>query len=163
MARATDGRLGRSVEMRITRKRRIALGAAALAGIAALAYAYWTGTGSGTGTGDVGTGGSVTLTGTVTDGVAPGTSVPVSFTAANATDSPIRVTTVHLESVSVDAGHSGCNTADFSMADVTQNHQVPGNATAEPLPNNGSLAMANTAVNQDACKNATLTLTLSST
>jgi hypothetical protein len=146
-----------------SKNRKRALGVLALVAIAALAYAYWTGTGSGTGEGDVGTSGSVTLTGTVTDGVAPGTSVPVSFTAANSTDSAIFVTNVHLDSVAVDAAHSECNTADFSMADVTQNHQVPAGATAEPLPNDGSLAMANTAVNQDACKNATLTLTLSST
>jgi hypothetical protein len=44
----------------------------------------------------------------------------------------------------------------------TENHQVPGNATVEPLPTNGSLVYAETGVNQDACKSATLTLTLSS-
>jgi hypothetical protein len=49
------------------------------------------------------------------------------------------------------------------MADVTESHQVPGNATAESLPTNGSLAYAETGINQDACKGATLTLTLSST
>jgi hypothetical protein len=48
------------------------------------------------------------------------------------------------------------------MADVTENHQVPAEATAEALPNNGSLVFANTSVSQDACKGATLTLTLSS-
>ena len=53
--------------------------------------------------------------------------------------------------------------ADFTMADVTVSHQVPAGATAEALPTNGSLVFANTAVNQDACKDATLTLTLSYT
>jgi hypothetical protein len=149
--------------MKIKKKRKVALGAIALAAIAGLAYAYWTGSGSGTGTGTVGTSGSVTITGTVAPGIAPGTSKAVSFTAANSTSSPIFVTTVHLDSVAVDAGHSACVTADFTMANVTENHQVPAGATAEPLPTNGSLAMANTAVNQDACKGATLTLTLSST
>jgi hypothetical protein len=148
--------------MRFTRSRKIALGAVAVVAVAGLAYAFWTGTGSGTGSGDVGTGGNVTLSATVTDGIAPGNSVPVSFAASNATDSPVRVGTVHLVSVAVDAAHSGCNTADFSMADVVQNHEVPAQATNESLPNDGSLAMANTAVNQDACKGATLTLTLSS-
>jgi hypothetical protein len=135
---------------------------AALA-VAGIAYAYWTGSGSGSGTGDVGTNGTITLSGTVIGDSAPGVSQPVSFTAANATDSPIRVTTVHLESVSVDAAHSACAVADFSMANVTEDHQVPAGATAEALPNNGSLVYANTAVSQDACKGATLTLTLSST
>jgi hypothetical protein len=48
------------------------------------------------------------------------------------------------------------------MADVTENHQVPAEATAEALPTHGSLVYANTAVSQDNCKGATLTLTLSS-
>jgi hypothetical protein len=104
----------------------------------------------------------VTITGTVAPGIAPGTSKAVSFTAANSSSSPIYVTTVHLESVAADAGHASCDTDDFTMADVTQNHQVPAGATANALPTNGSLVYANTAVNQDACKNATLTLTLSS-
>jgi len=139
-----------------------ALGAVVAVAIAVAAVAYWTGGGSGTGTGAVGTVGSVTLTGTITPGSAPGTAEPVSFTAANASESPIRVTTVHLVSVTADGAHAACETADFTMADVTENHQVPAEATAEALPNDGSLVYANTAVSQDACKGATLTLALSS-
>jgi hypothetical protein len=139
-----------------------ALGAVVAVAIAVAAVAYWTGGGSGTGTGEVGTVGSVTLTGTITPGSAPGTAEPVSFTAANASESPIRVTTVHLVSVTADGAHAACETADFTMANVTENHQVPAEATAEALPNGGSLVYANTAVSQDACKGATLTLTLSS-
>ena len=148
--------------MRFTRKRRISLGAVALVAIAGLAYAYWTGTGSGTGTGTAGTGGTVTITGTVAPGIAPGTNRAVSFTAANPSTSPIQVTTVHLESVAADAEHATCTTADFTMVDVTENHEVPAGATVEPLPTDGSLVYANTEVSQDACKGATLTLTLSS-
>jgi hypothetical protein len=139
-----------------------AFGAVAALAIAVVAVAYWTGSGSGTGSADVGTSGSVSLTGTITPGSAPGTAEPVSFTAANPSESPVRVTAVHLDSVTVDAAHAACETADFSMADVTENHQVPAEATAEALPNDGSLVYANTAVSQDACKGATLTLTLSS-
>jgi hypothetical protein len=130
--------------------------------IAVAAVAYWTGGGSGTGTADVGTNGSVTLTGTVAPGSAPGISEPVSFTAANPSGSPIQVTKVHLVSVSADGAHAGCVTDDFSMADVIEDHEVPAEATNEALPNDGSLVYANTAVSQDECKNATLTLTLSS-
>jgi hypothetical protein len=149
---------------RITRKGLLAmLGTLAVVAIGGLAYAYWTGSGSGTGSGTVGTSGSVVLSGSVTTGIAPGTSEPVSFTAANSSSAATQVTTVHLESITADAGHSACTTADFSMANVTQNHQVPAGATADPLPNAGTLAYANTAVSQDACKGATLTLTLSST
>jgi hypothetical protein len=49
------------------------------------------------------------------------------------------------------------------MATVTENTSLAGNAVTQPLTANGVLSMANTAVNQDACKGATLTLTLSST
>lgn len=149
--------------MSFTKSRKIALGTIAAVAIAGLAYGYWTGSGSGTGTGTAGTSGTATITGTVAPGISPGTAEVVSFTAANASDSPIQVSVVHLESITADAAHSACTTADFSMANITENQQVPAGATAEPLAVNGSLVYANTAVNQDACKGATLTLTLSST
>jgi hypothetical protein len=138
------------------------LGALAAVALAIAAVAYWTGSGSGTGSGSVGTNGSVTITGTVAPGSAPGTSEPVSFTAANPSESPIQVSKVHLVSISADEAHPACKTADFTMADVTQNHQVPAEATAEALPGKGSLVYANTAESQDACKGATLTLSLTS-
>jgi hypothetical protein len=149
--------------MRFTKGRKVALGVVASVAVAGLAYGYWTGSGSGTGSGTAGTSGTATITGTVAPGISPGTAEAVSFTAANPSDSPIQVTSVHVVSIAADAAHSACVTGDFSMADVTENHQVPAGATAEALPVNGSLVYANTAVNQDACKGATLTLTLSST
>ena len=146
-----------------SRKRAVAaLGAIAAVVIAAVAVAYWTGSGSGTGSGEVGTNGAVSLTGTVADGSAPGTAAAVSFTAANPSDSPIQVTSVQLVDVTADATHAACDTADFTMADVPQNHEVPAEATTEALPNDGSLVYANRLVSQDACKGATLTLGLSS-
>jgi hypothetical protein len=138
------------------------IGAVAVAAVAVAAFAYWSGSGSGTGSGNVGTSSSVALTGTVAPGSAPGTSQSVSFTAANASKSPVRVSAVHLVGVTVDGAHAACETADFTMANVTENHQVPAEATTEALPNDGSLVYANTPVSQDACKGATLTLTLSS-
>jgi hypothetical protein len=139
-----------------------AIGAVVAVAVAVAAVAYWSGSGSGTGSGEVGTSSSVTLTGTVAPGSAPGTSQSVGFTAANPSESPVRVSTVHLVSVTADGAHAACETADFTMADVTENHQVPAKATTDALPNNGSLVYANTSVSQDACKGATLTLTLSS-
>jgi len=147
---------------RITKKSRVLIAIVVSLAVAGGAYAYWTGGGSGSGEAVVGTSGAVTLTATVPDGIQPGTNEAVSFTAANATDSPIFVTTVHLVSVAPDGGHAACETDDFTMADVTESHQVPAGATAEALPVDGSLVYANTAVNQDACKGATLTLTLTS-
>jgi hypothetical protein len=46
---------------------------------------------------------------------------------------------------------------------VVEDQSIAAGATNTALTNSGSLVFANTAVNQDACKNATLTLTLSST
>ena len=149
--------------MSIFRKKRyLALLGIAVVAIGGLAFAYWTGGGSGTGSGSVGTSNAVVLTGTVSPGSSPGTSKPVSFTAANS-GTATYVTEVQLVSVAADGAHSACVVADFTMANVAQGHLVPAGATVEPLPNNGSLAFANTGLNQDACKNATLTLTLSST
>lgn len=148
--------------MRFRRTLKIGLGAVALVAVAGFAYAYWTGTGSGTGTGTAGTSSTATLTGTVAPGLAPGTSSAVTFTAANPDSSPIQVTTVHLEGIEVDSGHAACVTEDMTMEDITEDHLVPAGATVEALPADGSLAYANTAVSQDACKDATLTLTLSS-
>ncbi|MDX6615979.1 MAG: hypothetical protein QOD60_1070 [Solirubrobacterales bacterium] len=139
-----------------------AFGVVAVVVIGGLALAYWTGGGSGTGTSTAGTSGTVVLTGTSPAGIAPGTSAAVTFTAANSGAAAVYVTTVHMVSLAADAGHSACTTADFSMADTTQNHQVPAGATVEALPVTGSLVYANTGISQDACKGATLTLTLTS-
>ena len=150
--------------MRHVTKRKLSVVAGLVMAVAATiaAVAYWTGTGTGTGTADVGTTGSVVVTGTVAPGISPGTSAVVTFTAANPTASPVQVTTLHLDSVTADAGHAACDTADFTMSDVIEDQLVPANATAEALLTNGSLVYANTAVDQNACKGATLTLGLSS-
>ena len=46
----------------------------------------------------------------------------------------------------------GCSAADFSFGDVTLNESVSASTTGPP--HMGTLTMANTASNQDACKNA---------
>jgi hypothetical protein len=149
---------------RVTRHKKLtALIVVAMLGMAGAAYAYWSGSGNGSGTAGVGTSGNVTLVATVAPGIAPGTSRAVSFTAGNATDSPLFVDTVQLVSVTADAGHADCDMDDFTLADVNQDVQIPAGATAEALPNDGLLVFANSAVSQDACKGATLTIAVSST
>jgi hypothetical protein len=142
---------------------KVAVGTVLALAVTAAAVAYWTGLGSGTGTGTVGSGGTISLSGTVAAGLAPGLNKAVTLTATNATTSAIKVGTVHLDSVAVDTAHSTCVVADFTMADVVEDQSIAAGATNAALANSGSLVFANTAVNQDACKNATLTLTLSST
>ena len=107
-----------------------------------------------------GTTGTITVTGTVGEGLYPGGSRPVTFTAANAGASSVTIGTVSLTELSATAG---CSAADFTMPEVLQDFAVPGGARTVALPNQGTLSMANSASNQDACKGSNLTLTLSST
>ncbi|HVT78802.1 MAG TPA: hypothetical protein VHD87_17305 [Acidimicrobiales bacterium] len=134
------------------------LGSIAAGGVA---WAYFTSTGSGVGTGTTGTSSTVTLHGTVASLLYPGTSSTVNFTVDNPSSGHQYVNTIHLVSVAADAGHSSCVTADYTMPDVTAAQDVAhGNGTA--ITATGTLSMANTAVSQDACKGATLTLNLTS-
>ena len=145
-------------------------GLAALAGISALAiaagaYAYFTTTGSGTATATVGTSSAVTLKGTVTGNLYPGSSSPVSLTVDNPSSGKQRVGTISLEKITPDAGHATCSVVinggnpDFTMADVVVNKTFASGNNQAVTPG-GTLAMNDTGVNQDACQGATLTLTL---
>jgi len=153
---------------RITSRRALlALGCTFAMAFAAVAYAYFTSNGSGTGTASVGTASAVTLQGTVTSSLYPGSSSPVSFKVDNPSSGSQRVGTISLTSISVDSGHSGCSTTlgggnpDFSMPAVTVNKTFsPGNG--QTVTQTGTLTMNETGTNQDACQGATLTLNLTS-
>lgn len=149
--------------MKISLKKKIAAAAAAatILGGGSLAYAYWTTTGAGTGSGTAAAAnGTVVLSASFSSGALfPGGSVPVTFTGANAGATNLYVGTI---SSVVTTSDVGCLPADFSIANVVSNTIVPAGATATPL-GASSLVFANTAVNQDACKSATITLTVSST
>lgn len=138
--------------------------------VSGTAFAYWTSTGTGTATGTSSTGtASVTLTGTVAAGLAPGLTKTVTFTAANPGTAGAKIGTVHLESISSsDAAGVGCNAPglidDFTMADFAANQVIPAGATTEAVTATGALVYAyDAAVNQDACKGDTMTLTVSVT
>lgn len=126
-------------------------------------YAFWSITGSGTATTDVGTtsNGTVTLAATIPNGIYPGGTRTVSYTATNTNATDVRVGTVTVTGITSSA--PTCNTADFSVTPAVQDFDVPAGSTNLALPTTATLSYANTAVSQDACKGATLTLTLSST
>jgi hypothetical protein len=150
----------------ITKKQGLlALGCICALALAGVAYAYFTTTGSGTVTASVGTGSAVTLKGTVTGNLYPGSASPVSLTVDNPSSAKQRVGTISLEKITADAGHSSCSVVitggnpDFAMADVVVNKTYgPGNGQA--VTPSGSLTMNDTGVSQDACQGATLTLTV---
>ncbi|HEY3003353.1 MAG TPA: hypothetical protein VGJ44_13475 [Kribbellaceae bacterium] len=124
------------------------------------AYAYWTTTGSGSGSAANATSnGTLVLHASFAPGVAPGETRTVSYTADNAGTSSLWVGTIsHVVSTSV----AGCLPADFTIDPVVSDTQVPAGASAFALGGTGTLTFHDTAQNQDACKGATVTLTLSS-
>lgn len=144
------------------RRRTLAvLGSVGVLAVAGAAYAYFTATGSGTGTGTAGTSSALTIHGSVTGAMYPGVSRTVSFTIDNPSDGHQYVNKIHLVSVAADTGHSDCVVNDFTMSDVTAAQDFA-KGDGQAVTATGTLAMANTAVSQDACKGATLTLNLTS-
>src|SRR3954449_13326752 len=101
-----------------TKKRAVAAGAAvAILGGSMAAYAYFTTTGSGSGSGTTGTNSALTLHATTSPSLYPGSSATVTFTVDNPSPGHQYVTTIHLGSVTTDAGHSACVTSDYTMPD----------------------------------------------
>ena len=133
------------------------------------AYAYWKAGGSGTGSGLTGTTTALTLTtGTAAAGLYPGTSVTVSITATNPNTSPVRISSLALDTTqgtngfAVDAGHSGCALTALSFTTQTNagaGWDVPARVGSTngslPISLPTSLALATNAAN--ACQGATFT------
>lgn len=125
------------------------------------AYAYWTTTGSGTGSAtNASSNGTVVLHAAFANGLTPGGSETVTYTADNAGTSSLYVGTISA-TVSIDAGHSTCLASDFTIPSTTSNTTVAPGATGVAA-GTGTLSFANTAANQDGCKGAIVTLTLAS-
>ncbi len=149
---------------KMTKKRFAVLGVIAVLAVAGIAVAFWTASGSGSGSGKVASSnGSLTLSGSISNELTPGSTSPVTFTASNSNSSSLQVGTVHAV-VTIDEAHAeaGCKASDFSIADTVENQTIPASSSNVALSNNGSIKMADTEANQDACKGATITLTLSS-
>jgi hypothetical protein len=142
-------------------------GLALLSGTAA--FAYWTSGGSGSATATAGTTATVTITGTVSGTIYPGGSFPVAFTATNPNNSAVKLGTI--SATAFDTNVNGCDTliadatfVDFSMANVVANETVAANASNAAMTAAGSLVFGNSPTeNQDACKGAVVTITLSAT
>ena len=144
------------------RKKTVVLGTAVLVLVGGgSALAYWTTTGSGSGSAtNAAANGTLTLSATFADGLTPGASESVAYAASNPGTSSLFVGTI-TPTVAVDAAHdaAGCLATDFTATTVTSNTRVAAGAT-DVAVGSGSLSFADTAVNQDACKGATITLNL---
>ncbi len=141
-----------------------ALGIVTVLAVAGVAVAFWTASGSGSGSGTVASSnGSLTLHGSIASGLAPGGSESVSFTADNSGTSGLQVGTVHAV-VSIDAVHAeaGCKASDFTIADTGENQTIAAGTSGVALANSGTISMTESASNQDACKEATISLALTS-
>lgn len=148
----------------ITKKRALVLSVVAVLAVAGVAAAYWTTTGAGEGSGKVAaSNGTLVLHGSITEALTPGGSSPVTFTADNSNSSSLQVGTVHA-AVKIDAAHAeaGCKASDFTINDTAENQVIAAKSSGVALAHNGSISMADTEANQDACKGATVTLELSS-
>jgi hypothetical protein len=149
---------------KFTLKKKMIAGAAVAAlalGAGSAAFAYWTASGSGSSTGTVAaSNGALVLHASFPAATLfPGDTENVSFTADNNGAQAVAVGTVHTEVTTSDVN---CDAADFLVPDAIENQSIPANSTDVALTNGSTITMTNTAANQDACKSATLTLTLSS-
>ena len=145
---------------KLTKKSKVIAVAASVALVAVgggTAYAYWTTTGTGTGTNSTG-GGTVTLHASFAAGLAPGNSVPVTYTADNSSNTG---TVVGALTASVTTSVPECLPAWFTVTATTSNSSVLANSTGTQV-GSGTLAFLNDAANQDACKSAVVTVTVGS-
>lgn len=155
--------------MRLNKKNKIAavaLSATLLAAGGGAAYAYWSTTGSGNGSAAASQGTqAVTINVTVDQGVAPGGAAKtITYTAANPNSSSTPVTLANpVVSTKLAPGATGvCDAAWFSATVPAGTTTVPAGATAAAL-GTGQLSFTDDpAVNQDACKGATITVTVTS-
>ncbi|WP_138442761.1 hypothetical protein [Sinomonas susongensis] len=125
----------------------------------AAAFAYWTTTGTGGGNAAASAGGgTVTIHANFDQGIAPGTSKDVTYTADNGNASSTVVGTL---TPTVTTSNAQCLPAWFTATANTANVRVAANASGTQV-GTGTLTFADTVDNQDACKGATITITVAS-
>ena len=147
---------------KMTRKTKVLATAGALALVAGgggAAYAYWSTTGAGSGTAtNAAANGTVTLHATFDDGLAPGNSVDVAYTADNASTTGTKVGAL---TASVSTSNAECLPEWFTVTANTSNSLV-GAGTTDVSVGSGTLSFLNSEASQDACKTAVITIHVSS-
>ncbi|MBP1235306.1 hypothetical protein JOE40_000774 [Arthrobacter sp. PvP102] len=150
---------------KMTKKNKIAAVAASVALVAVgggAAYAYWSTTGSGSGSAAAASGTNpVTINVTVDPGVVPGgPAKTITYTADNSANTSSTPVTLTNPVVSTTA--AGCDAAWFTATVPAGTTTVLGGATSTALGTGTLTFNDDSAVNQDGCKNATITVSVSS-
>jgi hypothetical protein len=135
-----------------------------------VAIAAWTTGGSGSGQASAGTAASMSISaGTPSSSLYPTASADVAAVVSNPNPYKVHVSSIALGAISVDAGHSGCNTASVSVTSPQDNSGSGWDVPAKSGGVNGSLnvdmanaiSMSNAA--NDSCQGATFTVALTAT
>jgi len=153
------------------RKKIAFLGILALALTAiGVAIAAWTTGGSGSGQASAGTAASMSISaGTPSSSLYPTGSADVAAVISNPNPYKVHVSSIALGAISVDGGHSGCNTSSVSVTSPQDNSGSGWDVPAKSGGVNGSLnvdmanaiSMSNAA--NDSCQGATFTVALTAT
>ncbi|MDQ0673973.1 hypothetical protein QFZ36_001534 [Pseudarthrobacter siccitolerans] len=150
----------------MTKKNKIAAAAASVALVAVgggAAYAYWSTTGGGYGTATAGSDNAVVIHAAFDDGITPGVNgaKTIKYTADNPNTSSTPVTLNTATTVSTSA--ADCKGSWFTATVPTATTTVAGNAVGAALTGTGTLTLNDDpAVDQNACKGATITVTVTS-
>lgn len=143
------------------RKKKVLGATVTLVALAGAAFAFWTATGTGTGTATTGDVQAVTVnqTSTIT-GLAPGAAaVALSGNFDNPNDAAVALTSVTGEVLTDPA--TGCDKAWYQIAGTgtVTDGSVPAGAGVGEWSGLTIQLVNDAAINQDACKNATVTIT----
>jgi hypothetical protein len=135
--------------------------------VVGVAIAAWTTGGSGSGQAQAGSAASMTISaGTPSSSLYPTASADVAATISNPNPYKVHVSSISLGAVSVDGGHSACNTGSVSVTSPQDNGSSGWDVPAKVGATNGSLdvhlanaiSMSNAA--NDSCQGATFTVAL---
>ena len=140
-------------------------GVAVVALSATAAFAYWTTSGTGTGSAATGSTQAVTVAqvGSVTGLVPGGTAQAVDFKITNPSTTKQFVTSVSVAvksgwSAQADSTKPACTAADFTLVQPTAINQDLASGDTTFSPSGASIALKDTALNQDNCKNVSVDL-----
>jgi hypothetical protein len=155
----------------------VALGTVLLVSGVGVAFAYWTNSGTGSGTATTGTNAAVTVvqtsTPSATELVPGGTPQALSGTFTNPNTGPVWIKTVVAAVTKtekpVGTANPGCTAADYTISGTSVvNGAVAGVGAQVPAGALGTwsgltIAFNSTAANQDACKDAVVTIDYTTT